>query len=170
MKPLELKEQTLQTLLHEKRAFFPSKEFQSKARVTDTSLFDKASKNMEQFWAQRALDLEWFKKWETVLEWKPPFAKWFIGGKLNASYNCLDRHVKNGLGKKTAFIWQGEGGAERIISYEEAFKEVQKFANVLKKLGVVKGDRVAIYLPMIPEACFAMLACARIGAVHSVVF
>ena len=122
------------------------------------------------FWAKAAKELDWFKPWKRVLEWKCPWAKWFIGGKINASYNCLDRHVKTARKNKAAIIWEGEPGDERILTYRDVWREVNKFANVLKKLGVKKGDRVAVYMGMIPELIIAMHACNRIGAVHSVVF
>ena len=158
------------SLLEENRLFEPSKEFKNQALIKDESLYQQAQKDREGFWVQQAEALDWFKKWDKVLEWNVPFAKWFIGGKLNVSHNCLDRHVKNGLGDKTAIIWEGEPGDIRKISYNEALKEVSKFANILKSLNIKKGDRVAIYMPMVPEAAYAMLACSRIGAIHTVVF
>jgi acetyl-CoA synthetase len=165
------KQQTaLNDLLVENRVFKPSKEFTRNANVKDQSLYTLAKKNRLKFWEKCAGELSWYKKWNKVLEWKEPFAKWFIGGKLNASYNCLDRHIESGLGNKVAIYWEGEPGDEKTITYNEAYRQVNKLANVLKSLGVKKGDRVAIYLPMIPEAAYAMLACARIGAVHTVVF
>jgi len=167
----EIKEkQTVSDLLIEKRTFPPSKEFQKTAGIQDESIYEEAASDREAFWAKCAEKIDWFKKWDKVLEWKPPFAKWFIGGKLNASYNCLDRHIKAGRGQKTAIFWEAENGDQKKLSYEDVFKEVNKFANAIKSLGIQKGDRVAIYMPMIPEAAFAMLACARIGAIHSVVF
>ncbi len=167
----DLSQATVATLLKEHRVFKPSDQFKLKANIKDPSIYDQARQNPLAFWDEWANKLEWFKKWDTVLDWsEAPFAKWFVGGKLNASYNCLDRHIKAGRGQKTAIIWQGEPGDEKYLSYEEVYAEVNKLANVIKSLGVKKGDRVAIYLPMIPEAVFAMLACARIGAVHTVVF
>jgi len=157
-------------LLHENRIFPPPKNFSTQANLKDEGIYSQAKKNREEFWAQWARKLDWFKPWQKVLEWNPPYAQWFIGGKLNASYNCLDRHIKAGLGKKTALFWEGEPGDARAISYQELYLEVNKFANALKSLGARKGDRVAIYMPMIPEAAVAMLACARIGVVHTVVF
>ena len=154
----------------ENRIFPPSDEFKQKALIRDESIYAEAAKNREAFWAKWAGELDWFKKWDKVLEWNLPFAKWFVGGKLNASYNCLDRHIKKGLGNKTAILWEGEPGDAKTLTYEDVYKSVNKLANVLKGLGIAKGDRVAIHLPMIPEAVFAMLACARIGAVHTVVF
>ena len=134
-------------------------------------LYDEAAADDEGFWARQASDLiDWSKPWDTILEWELPYAKWFVGGELNVSYNCLDRHVEAGRGDKVAFHWEGEPGDSRTITYAELLAEVQRFANVLKSLGVAKGDRVNIYMPMIPEAAVAMLACARIGAAHSVVF
>lgn len=157
-------------LLHESRVFKPSPEFVQKANVKDQTLFAKAAQDRLQYWADWAAKLDWFKPWEKILEWDSPFAKWFVGGKLNASYNCLDRHLKAGLGTKTALIWVGENGDQKILTYQEVALQVNKLANSMKTLGISKGDRVAIYLPMVPEAVYAMLACARIGAVHTVVF
>src|SRR4030095_6970767 len=122
------------------------------------------------FWAKQAESLDWFKKWDTILEWNEPFAKWFVGGKLNISYHCLDRHLKTDRRDKTAFIWEGEPGENRTLTYAQLHFEVSRFANVLKKLGVVRGDRVALYMPLVPELAIAMLACARIGATHTVIF
>ncbi|MCR4337767.1 MAG: acetate--CoA ligase [Candidatus Omnitrophica bacterium] len=161
---------TVEALLQENRIFKPSAEFVDSATLKDEKIYEEARRDRLNFWATQAEQLDWFEKWNKILEWNAPFAKWFIGGKLNASYNCLDRHIKNGMGKKTALIWEGEPGDTRVISYEEAYREVNKLANAIKALGVKKGDRVAIYMPMVPEAAFAMLACARIGAVHTVVF
>ncbi len=168
----ETKKQTTEVaaLLQENRIFKPSKNFKSQANVNNQNIFQKAAKDREAFWAKAAEELDWSKKWNKVLNWKPPFAQWFVGGKLNASYNCLDRHVKNGLRNKAALIWEGEPGEVKTLTYWDLYREVNKFANALKSLGIVKGDRVAIYMPMIPEAVIAMLACARIGAVHTVVF
>jgi acetyl-CoA synthetase len=154
----------------EERTFPPSAEFKKRALVTDQSLYDEARTDVEGFWAKQALALDWFKEWDTICEWRLPFARWFIGGKLNASYNCLDRHVAAGRGAKVALHWEGEPGDTRTITYGELLDEVSRFANVLKSLGVKEGDRVNIYLPMIPELPVAMLACARLGAPHSVVF
>jgi acetyl-CoA synthetase len=148
----------------------PPQEFKENANINDPRIYEIAARDPEAFWAKAAEELDWFKKWEKVLEWDPPWAKWFIGGKLNASYNCIDRHLKTWRRNKAAIIFEGEPGDERVLTYQDLHREVCKFANVLKKLGIKKGDRVAIYLPMIPELPIAMLACARIGAVHSVVF
>lgn len=135
-----------------------------------TDTFEEARKDREGFWAKQAECLHWFKKWDSVLEWNAPYVKWFNGGRLNASYNCLDRHMDNENRNKLALIWEGERGEQRKLTYEDLYREVNKFSNVLKSLGIQKGDKVAIYLPMIPEAIISMLSCARIGAVHTVVF
>ncbi len=167
----EIPKLTVDALLTENRVFKPSAEFTKQANVKNDSLHKKAAKDRLAFWAECAEKLDWFKPWDKVLEWKVPFSKWFVGGKLNASFNCLDRHIKAGLGNKTAIFWEGEpAGEQKIISYDEAYKQVNKLANVFKSLGIKKGDRVAIYMPMIPEAAYAMLACSRIGAIHTVVF
>jgi acetyl-CoA synthetase len=162
--------QTMKTLLEENRVFKPNRKFQEQALIKDASIYAEAARDREAFWAKYAGDLHWYKKWDRVLEWNPPFAKWFVGGTLNASYNCLDRHLKAGKGKKTAILWEGESGETKVLTYEDVYLAVNKMANVIKGLGARKGDRVAIYMPMVPEAAFAMLACARIGAVHTVVF
>ena len=162
---------TIDDLSTELRRFPPSEGFKADALVTGTDLYDEAANDDEGFWANRASELiTWSKPWDTILEWELPYAKWFIGGELNVSYNCLDRHVEAGQGDKVAFHWEGEPGDSRTITYAELLDDVQRFANVLKSLGVAKGDRVNIYMPMIPEVAVAMLACARIGAAHSVVF
>jgi len=157
-------------LLREERTFDPSQTFQKQANALDRSLYESAAQDREAFWAQQAEGMDWFEKWHTVLEWNPPFARWFAGGKINASYNCLDRHIHNGIRNKAAIIWEGEPGEQRTLTYWDLYRDVNKFANCLKNLGVKKGDRVAFYMPMIPELVIGMLACARIGAVHSVVF
>ena len=158
-------------LLWEQRKFPPSQSFQSGALVVGTELYDAASRDYEAFWAQQASEtVTWAKPWNTICEWESPYSKWFIGGELNVAYNCLDRHVEAGKGSKVAIHWEGEPGDTRTLTYAWLLDEVQKFSNALKSLGVQKGDRVNIYLPMIPEAVVAMLACARIGAAHSVVF
>ncbi|MCX6516138.1 MAG: acetate--CoA ligase [Actinobacteria bacterium] len=162
---------TIDALKWEKRTFPPSDAFKKNTLVAGTFLYDEANEDYEAFWARQASELvSWDTTWDTICEWKLPYSKWFVGGKLNVSYNCLDRHVIAGKGDKVAFHFEGEPGDTRTITYSQMLDEVQKFANVLKGLGVNKGDRVNIYLPMIPEAAVAMLACARIGAVHSVVF
>ena len=163
----------IETLLDERRTFSPSPAFRAAAHAKDQSVYDRARQDREAYWAEWARALDWMRPWDRVLEWRPPHAKWFIGGQLNASANCLDRHVRDGESarrNKAALIWEGEPGDRRVLTYWELYREVCRFANVLKALGVHKGDRVAIYLPLIPEVVIAMLACARIGAPHSVVF
>jgi acetyl-CoA synthetase len=157
----------IDALLQEHRSFPPSDDFRRNANANDESVYDV--KDREAYWASWAEQLDWQTKWHTVLEWNAPYAKWFVGGKLNASANCLDRHLAT-RGDKQALIWEGEPGDVRTFTYRELHAEVSKFANVLKSLGIVLGDRVAIYMPLVPEAVVAMLACARIGAAHSVVF
>src|SRR6187551_193540 len=130
----------------------------------------KALENIEEFWAKQADNLIWSNKWDKILDWHPPFAKWFTGGLLNASVNCLDKHIDNINKNKAAIIWESEAGDVRTITYNQLYIEVNRFANALHNLGVKKGDRVTIYLPMVPELPIAMLACSRIGAIHSVVF
>ncbi|HSJ51870.1 MAG TPA: AMP-binding protein, partial [Actinomycetota bacterium] len=163
-------QQNIAALLSEDRVFQPSEKFRGRALVRDRAPYEKAEADHEAFWAEQAERLAWFKRWDTVMDWTPPWVKWFSGGTLNASYNCLDRHVAAGGGDKVAYYWEGEPGEERVITYRELLDEVSKFANGLKSLGVQRGDRVAIYLGMIPELPVAMLACARVGAPHSVVF
>ncbi len=162
------------TQLIEKRVFKPSKDFSKKARVQNMAqyraMYDESIKKPDKFWAREAGELTWNKKWTKVLDWKLPDAKWFVGGKLNVSENCLDRHLDGPRKNKAALIWEGEPGEKRILTYQQLFREVCRFANVLKRNGIKKGDRVIIYLPMIPEAAIAMLACARLGIIHSVVF
>ena len=158
-------------LLLENRKFAPSAEFQKQSLVAGTHLYDEAARDDEGFWARQAAELlDWDTDWHTICEWNLPYAKWFVGGRLNVAHNCLDRHVDAGRGSKVAIHWEGEPGDTRTITYADLLDEVKKFANVLTSLGVQKGDRINIYLPMIPEAAVAMLACARIGAAHSVVF
>ncbi len=161
----------IEAFASENRTFPPSETFKADALVTGTDLYDEAARDDEGFWARQASELvHWDTEWDTILDWQLPYAKWFEGGTLNVSYNCLDRHVLAGRGDKVAFHWEGEPGDTRTITYQDLLDEVCRFSNVLKGLGVQKGDRVNIYLPMIPEAAVAMLACARIGAAHSVVF
>ena len=160
----------INVLLHEERRYEPSADFRQAAAVGDDAPYAEARADREAFWASWAEKLHWFRKWDAVLEWEPPFARWFVGGKLNVAYNCLDRHLDGWRANKAALIWEGEPGERRVYTYRQLHREVSQFANALKRLGVAKGDRVAIYLPMIPEAAIAMLACARIGAPHSVVF
>ena len=159
----------LDALLSEKRKFAPPPEFVAAAVVSDPAVYDTAE-DYEAFWEGWAGELDWFRKWDSVLEWDPPHARWFDGGKLNVCHNCVDRHLDGPRRDRTALIWEGEPGDRRSFTYAEMAGEVGRFANVLRGLGVRRGDRVAIYLPMIPEAAFAMLACARVGAPHSVVF
>ncbi len=170
-----MSQSTIESSLQEKRLFHPSAEFSQNAHVKSLEdyqrLYDSAQADPQKFWAELAQqELHWFQKWDTVLDWQPPFAKWFVGGKINISYNCLDRHLTTWRKNKAALIWEGEPGDSRTLTYAQLHREVCQFANVLKQLGVQKGDRVAIYMPMIPEAAIAMLACARIGATHTVVF
>ncbi len=160
----------IDALLKEERAFAPSDAFRAQANVRDAAIYEQAARDPEAFWANFAHELEWSTPWTQVLEWNPPHAKWFVGGTINASVNCLDRHVRTARRNKAAIIWEGEPGDRRTLTYFDLYREVCQFANVLKSLGVTRGDRVAIYLPLIPELAIAMLACARIGAVHSVVF
>ena len=162
---------TIEAYYSEDRTFPPPEHFKADALVTDQSMYDEAAEDWQGFWARQALALvDWYDEWDTILEWQLPFARWFVGGTLNVSYNCLDRHVEAGRGDRVAFHWEGEPGDTRTITYADLLDEVQRFANVLKGLGVTRGDRVNIYMPMIPEAVVAMLACTRIGAPHSVVF
>jgi acetyl-CoA synthetase len=160
----------LESLLSESRTFDPPAAFRARAHVRDASPWHEAETDLEGFWARRAQELEWIAPWSRVLEWSPPDAKWFLDGRLNVSANCLDRHVRGERRNKAAIIWEGEPGDRRTLTYWDLHREVNQFANGLKKLGVQKGDRVAIYLPLIPEAAVAMLACTRIGAIHTVVF
>ena len=170
-----MSQDTIESILHEKRLFPPTAEFSEKAHIKSLeeyqALYDKAKADPQAFWAELATqELHWFQNWDTVLDWQPPFAKWFVNGKINISYNCLDRHLTTWRKNKAALIWEGEPGDSRTLTYAQLHREVCQMANVIKELGVQKGDRVGIYMPMIPEAAIAMLACARIGAVHSVVF
>ena len=151
--------------------FEPPPEFRERALLNDPAVYERAAADPEGWWAEQAEQLHWFRRWDKVLDdSNPPFYKWFTGGTLNVSYNCLDRHVEAGRGERVAFHWRGEEGEERDITYAELLADVERFANALKDLGVGKGDVVGIYLPMIPEVVVAMLACARIGAPHNVVF
>jgi acetyl-CoA synthetase len=157
-------------LLKEKRKFPPPKDFTRTALVKHASIYREAARSPEKFWERFAKELDWFKPWKSVLQWKLPYAKWFVGGKLNVSYNCLDRHITTARRTKAALIWEGEPGDSRTLTYWDLHREVNRFASALKRAGVKKGDRVTIYLPMVPELPIAMLACARIGAPHSVIF
>src|SRR5262249_279372 len=162
------------SVLKEARVFPPPPGFAEHAHVKSLAeyerLWQRAKDAPEEFWAEQAKSLSWFKPWEQVLVWKEPHAQWFVGGQLNASDTCLDRHLENGRKNKAAIIWEGEPGDSRVLRYQDLHREVCKFANVLKGLGVKAGDRITIYMPMIPELVVAMLACARIGATHSIVF
>ena len=161
----------IEALYLESRTFPPPADFKAQALVTQAAVYDEAEADWQGYWARQAADLlDWDEEWHTILEWDRPFARWFVGGRLNVSVNCLDRHVAAGLGDRVAYHWEGEPGDTRTITYAELLDEVQRFANVLRGLGVGRGDRVAIYMPMIPELPVAMLACTRIGAAHSVVF
>jgi len=167
---------TIESILHEDRLFPPNEEFSQRAWIKSVeeyqALYDRAKADPLKFWSELAeQELHWFQKWDTVLDWNnPPFAKWFVNGKTNLSHNCLDRHLDTARRNKPAIVWEGEPGDSKTLTYAELHQEVCKFANVLKSLGVKKGDGVGIYMPMVPEAAIAMLACARIGAPHSVVF
>jgi len=167
-------EKNIESHLIEKRVFKPSKEFAKNARIKSLAQYRKMYRESirapDRFWARQAKELIWHKSWKKVLDWKPPFAKWFVGGQLNLSENCLDRHLAGPRRNKAAIIWEGEPGEKRTLTYQQLHREVCRFANVLKRNKIRKGDRVIIYLPTTPEAAIAMLACARIGAVHSVVF
>jgi acetyl-CoA synthetase len=166
---------TITSMLDERRLFPPPPEFSKKAYIKSLDeykkLYKKSEDDLEGFWGEQAEEMiHWFKKWDKVLDWSPPFAKWFSGGTTNIAYNCLDRHLENGRADKIAIIWEGEPGDSKKFTYRELYTEVCKFANVLKKHGIKKGDRVCLYMPMIPELAIAMLACVRIGAIHSIVF
>lgn len=160
----------LDTLLTENRRFAPSDEFRQQANFNDPSIYAQAAENPEAYWREQAKNITWFKPYESVLEWTPPHAKWFVGGKLNAAYNCVDRHRTTERKNKAAIIWEGEPGDSKVFTYDMLGREVNRAAHMLRNLGVKKGDRVMIYLPMIPELPISLLACAKIGAIHSVVF
>ncbi|HJN85928.1 MAG: acetate--CoA ligase [Dehalococcoidia bacterium] len=160
----------IEALLQENRTFPPPEEFRNQANISDPNIYEDARKDPEGFWAGFAEELSWIRKWDQVLEWDPPHAKWFDGGQLNVSYNCIDRHLTSARRNKAALIWEGEPGDWRVYTYWDLYREVCRFANGLKSLGVKKGERVTIYMPMVPELPIAMLACARIGAPHSVIF
>ncbi|HEX7174519.1 MAG TPA: AMP-binding protein, partial [Pyrinomonadaceae bacterium] len=164
----------IESTLHEERVFPPPAEFSERAHIGSMEEYERlreeAARDPEAFWARMAEELHWFRRWDKVLSWEPPHAQWFVGGKTNVSYNCLDRHLSTHRRDKVAFIWEGEPGDQRTLTYAELHREVCRFANVLKKLGIVSGDRVALYMPLVPELPIAMLACARIGATHSVIF
>ncbi|HLF05442.1 MAG TPA: AMP-binding protein, partial [Dehalococcoidia bacterium] len=161
---------SIEALLQEDRTFPPPEKFRKQANIRDPRVYARARRDPEAFWAGFAEELHWFKPWDQVLDWKPPYAKWFVGGKTNISYNCVDRHLASARRNKAALVWEGEPGDWKVYTYRDLYREVCQFANGLKSLGVKKGDRVMVYLPMVPELAIAMLACARIGAAHSVVF
>ncbi len=165
-------EATIENLLREERTFPPPPEFAAAAIANDPDVYERTASDegFRQFWTEESRRIDWIEPWQELLRWDPPFAEWFVGGKLNISVNCLDRHVANGLGDKVAYHWEGEPGDQRTITYGQLLAETCQLANALRQLGVGKGDKVAIYMPMIPELPVAMLACARIGAPHSVVF
>ncbi len=166
--------QTITSVLQEKRSFPPPAEFSKNAHIKSVAeyerLWQEAKDRPDVFWARYAEELHWFKKWDKVSEWNEPYAKWFVGGQTNISYNCLDRHLATPRKNKAAIVWEGEPGEERVLRYQDLHREVCKFANVLKSLGIQKGDRITLYMGMVPELAIAMLACARIGATHSVIF
>src|SRR5882672_10734231 len=161
---------SIEAHIKEKRKYPPPKEFARRANVNRASVYAEAAKNPVRFWERFARELDWFKPWKKALEWKVPYAKWFVGGKLNVSYNCLDRHITTARRTKAALIWEGEPGDTRTLTYWDLYREVNRFAAALKRHGVRKGDRITIYMPMVPEVAIAMLACTRIGAAHSVIF
>ncbi|HEX6655609.1 MAG TPA: AMP-binding protein, partial [Candidatus Limnocylindria bacterium] len=165
-------EATIENLLREERSFPPPADFTAQANVSDAGIYEQAAseEGFRAFWEEESKRLDWMEPWTELLDWQLPYAKWFVGGKLNVSVNCLDRHVANGLGDKVAYYWEGEPGDTRTLTYRDLLDETCRMANALRGLGIKKGDRVAIYMPMIPELPVAMLACARIGAAHSVVF
>ncbi|MHB8946748.1 MAG: acetate--CoA ligase, partial [Bacillota bacterium] len=167
---MAVRQEKLEALLNETRLFAPSEKFRHSANAGDPAIYQKADADLTGFWAEEALRLDWFKRWDEVLEWNPPWVKWFNGGQLNAAHNCVDRHAASLRRNKVAIIWEGEPGDARLLTYGMLQREVNRFANALKSLGVKKGDRVAIYLGMVPELAIAMLSCAKIGAPHSVVF
>jgi acetyl-CoA synthetase len=160
----------IDALLKEDRLFPPPSRWRNEGIATDAEIYERAAADPEAFWAGFARELEWMQPWSRVLEWKAPYAKWFVDGKLNASVNCVDRHARTARRNKAAIVWEGEPGDKRTLTYWDLYRQVSAFANVLKSFGVKRGDRVALYLPLIPELAIAMLACARIGAVHSVIF
>src|ERR1700730_1717902 len=163
----------IESLQQEERIFPPPPTFSARAHIKSMEELERlraeATANPEGFWARMAEELYWFKQWDKVLQWDPPHAEWFVGGKINISYNCLDRHLSTWRRNKAALIWEGEPGDTRTLTYQQLHSEVCKFANVLKRAGVQKGDRVALYMPLIPELAISMLACARLGATHSVI-
>ncbi len=166
----ELSGGRLDALLHEERKFEPSDQFRERANWNDLAIYEEASRDLEGFWAEQAGSIDWFRKWDQVLDWRVPDARWFVGGKLNVCYNCVDRHLSTWRKNRAAIVWEGEPGDERVLTYQDLYREVNQCAGVLQRLGIQEGDRIAIYLGMIPELAIAMLACARLGAPHTVVF
>ena len=166
----ELSGGRLDALLHEERKFEPSDQFRERANWNDLAIYEEASRDLEGFWAEQAGSIDWFRKWDQVLDWRVPDARWFVGGKLNVCYNCVDRHLSTWRKNRAAIVWEGEPGDERVLTYQDLYREVNQCAAVLQRLGIQEGDRIAIYLGMIPELAIAMLACARLGAPHTVVF
>ncbi|HEX7065734.1 MAG TPA: acetate--CoA ligase [Bacillales bacterium] len=162
--------ENLDALLKEDRTFEPSEEFKAQANFNDPGVYERAAADPEKYWDEQAQEITWFKPYDKVLEWSPPHAKWFVGGTLNAAYNCVDRHREGPRKNKAAIIWEGEHGESKVYTYDMLGREVDKAAHMLKKLGIGKGDRVAVYMPMIPELAISLLACAKIGAIHNVVF
>ena len=165
----------IESVLHEERVFHPPEIFRGRARINSLEelerLCTEAHDAPEAFWARMAEEeLHWFKRWDKVLEWEPPHARWFVGGRINIAYNCLDRHLETWRRNKAAIIWEGEPGEQRTLTYNQLHAEVCRFSNVLHQMGIEAGDRVALYMPLVPELAIAMLACARIGATHSVIF
>ena len=160
----------IDALLQEDRRYPPSDEFKAQANWSDPAIYERAEADWQGFWAEQAQAIDWAKPWDQILEWNVPWAKWFVGAQVNASYNCVDRHVQTWRRNKAAIIWEGEPGDTRVLTYRDLYREVNRCAAALKRLGVQKGDRVAIYLGMVPELPIAMLACARIGATHTVIF
>src|SRR6266702_5402572 len=160
----------IDALLQEDRRYPPSEEFKTQANWNDQAIYERAEADPEGFWAEQAQAIDWFKPWNKTLEWNAPLAKWFVGAEVNASYNCADRHLKTWRRNKAAIVFEGEPGDARVLTYRDLYREVNRAAAALKRLGVKKGDRVAIYLGMVPELPIAMLACARIGATHTVIF
>src|ERR1017187_9053085 len=165
---------SITSVLHETRVFPPPEEFAKKAHIGSLAEYEAlwkwAKDDPEGFWGEQAKVLDWSTRFSQVLDWKAPFARWFVGGKLNASYNCVDRHCIGPNRNKAALVWEGEPGDRRVLRYQDLLREVSKFANVLKGLGVRKGDVVAVYMPLVPELVITLLACARIGAPHTVIF
>jgi acetyl-CoA synthetase len=166
----EVRRGSIETLLHEERRYSPPPEFAQNARWRDPGIYERARRDPESFWAEMAEEIDWFRPWDRVLEWDPPRAKWFVGAQLNVCYNCVDRHLKSWRKNKAALIWEGEPGDEKTLTYQDLYREVNRCAAALVRLGVKEGDRVTIYLGMVPELVIAMLACARMGAPHTVVF